>query len=136
MIEDYFKLGYNNIKKRKLRSGLTILGILIAVATIFVLISLSLGLDAAIKEEFKQLGSDKFFIMPKGQAGASGSGGAVELTTKDVDIIKKVSGIKEATPIIATDGTKFRQIPGIAIHPEAKAVTHVLQLPLNVVLGH
>ena len=97
MIEDFFKLATGNLRRRKLRSSLTILGIFIAVATIFVLISLSLGLNDAIKAEFQQLGSDKFFIMPKGQAGAAGSGGAVELTTKDVDIIKKVNGVKEIT---------------------------------------
>jgi putative ABC transport system permease protein len=95
MIQDYFKLALGNLKKRKLRSSLTIIGIFIAIATIFVLISLSLGLDAAVKEQFKQLGSDKFFIMPKGQAGAPGAGGAVELTIKDVEVIQKVSGIKE-----------------------------------------
>ncbi len=95
MIQDFFKLAFENLKRRKLRSSLTILGIFIAVATIFVLISLSLGLDAAVKEQFKQLGSDKFFITPRGQAGGPGSGGAVELTTKDVDTIKKVNGVKE-----------------------------------------
>ena len=73
----------------------------IAIATIFILISLSLGLDAAVKEQFKQLGADKFFISPKGQAGAPGSGGAVQLTTKDIDIIKKVPGVKKVTYYIA-----------------------------------
>jgi putative ABC transport system permease protein len=97
MIEDYFKLATGNLKKRKVRSALTILGIFIAIATIFVLISLSLGLNDAIKAEFQQLGSDKFFIQAKGQAGGPGSGGAVELTTKDVDVVKKVSGVKDAT---------------------------------------
>ena len=101
MISDYFKLAMQNLRKRKLRSSLTIVGIFIAVATIFVLISLSLGLDAAVKEQFKQLGGDKFFIMPRGQAGGPGGGGAVELTTKDIDVIKKVNGIKEVTYYIA-----------------------------------
>ena len=97
MITDFFKLSLGNLTRRKLRSSLTIIGIFVAVATIFVLMSLSLGLDYAIKEQFRQLGSDKFFIMPKGQAGAAGSGGAVQLTTKDIDIIKKVNGVKEVT---------------------------------------
>ncbi|MDP2925267.1 MAG: ABC transporter permease [Nanoarchaeota archaeon] len=96
MIQDYFKLGFENIKRKKLRSSLTIVGIFIAVTTIFILISLSIGLDQAIKEQFRQLGTDKFFIMPKGQAGAPGSGGAVELTTKDVAVIEKINGVKDA----------------------------------------
>lgn len=97
MIQDYFTLALRNLKKKKLRTSLTILGIFISIATIFVLISLSLGLDSAVKEQFRLLGTDKFFIMPKGQAGAPGSGGAVELTTKDIDIIDKVAGVKEVT---------------------------------------
>ncbi len=97
MIFDYFKLAIKNLKQRKLRSWLTMLGIFISIATIFTLISLSLGLQGAINEQFKILGVDKFFIMPKGQLGAPGTGGAVELTTKDVNVVEKVSGVKDVT---------------------------------------
>jgi len=101
MIQDYAKLAFGNLRKRKLRSWLTIIGIFIAVATITVLISLSIGLQQAVTEQFQILGSDKFFIMPKGQAGAPGSGGAVELTTEDVNIIEKVQGVKEISYFVA-----------------------------------
>ena len=97
MISDYFKLSIKNIRKRRLRSWLTILGIIISIATIFVLIALSLGLQNAIQEQFRQLGTDKIFILQRGQLGAPGTGGAAQLTTADVDIIKKVSGIKDIT---------------------------------------
>ena len=97
MISDYFILALKNLKKRKLRSWLTMLGIIISVATIFSLISLSFGLENAIKEQFKLFGSDKFFVQPEGQFGVPGTGGAISLTEKDVEIIKKVSGVKEAT---------------------------------------
>lgn len=99
MIEDYFKIGFNNIKKKKLRSSLTVLGIIISIATIFVLISLSIGLNGAINEQFRQLGSDKFFVQPKGQAGGAGAGAAVRLTTEDVKVIKKIPGVNDATYI-------------------------------------
>jgi len=94
MIQDYTKMAFRNLKKRRLRSFLTLLGIVIAIASIFVLISLSLGLQSAVEEQFRQLGTDKFFIQPRGQAGAPGSGGAVELTLDDVNVIKKVHGVK------------------------------------------
>jgi len=71
------------------------LGIFISIATIFILISLSLGLRGAVNEQFRMLGTDKFFIMPLGQLAAPGSGGAVELTMDDVNIIKKVTGVKD-----------------------------------------
>lgn len=97
MIQDYFTLAARNLMKKRLRSTLTIIGIFISIATIFVLISLSIGLDGAVKEQFRQLGSDKFFIGPRGQAGPPGAGGAVELTIKDVEVIEKVNGVKDVS---------------------------------------
>ena len=84
MIPDYFNLAFRNLRKRKLRSWLTILGIVISIATIFMLISLAIGLEGAVKEQFRLLGADKFFIHPQGQLGGPGTGGAVELTESDV----------------------------------------------------
>ncbi len=102
MITDFIKISIKNIKKRKLRSALTLLGILISIATVFTLISISLGLQKAVEEQFKLLGSDKFFIQPRGQLAGPGTGGAVSLTEKDVDLIKKVTGVKELSAWSAT----------------------------------
>jgi len=96
MIADYFKIAYRNLKIRRARSLLTIIGIFLAIVTIFVLISLSLGLKGYIDEQFELLGTDKFFIQPKGSTGV-GLSEAVELTTDDVDIVNKVKGVEEAT---------------------------------------
>jgi putative ABC transport system permease protein len=104
MNKDYFTLAFRNLRKRKLRSWLTVLGIMISIATIFMLISLSVGLREAINEQFQTLGTDKFFIMPKGQLGAPGTGGAVELTTDDADAISKLPGVKDYTYVIAGNG--------------------------------
>ncbi|MBS3100440.1 ABC transporter permease, partial [Candidatus Pacearchaeota archaeon] len=90
-----FNIAWKNLRKRKLRSWLTMIGIIISIATIFVLISLSIGLQNAVEEQFRLLGSDKFFIQPKGQLGAPGTGGAVELTLNDVKIVEKSKGVKE-----------------------------------------
>ena len=97
MISDYFSIALKNMKKRRLRAFLTLIGILISIATIFVLISLSLGLEATIKEQFETLGTDKFFIQPKGQFGPPGSATGAELTEKDIEVIDKISGVKEVT---------------------------------------
>ena len=96
-LKDYFKIAVKNLKRRKLRSYLTILGIIISISIIFILISLSIGLESAIQEQFRQFGTDKFFIQPRGQLAGPGTGGAVELTQSDIDVIKKVSGVKDYT---------------------------------------
>ena len=56
MLKDYFILATRNLRKRKLRTFLTLLGIFISIATIFLLISLSLGLENLVEEQFEILG--------------------------------------------------------------------------------
>jgi len=94
MIKDFFILAFRNLKKRKLRSFLTALGIIISIATLFVLVSLSLGLQGAIKEQFRLLGTDKFFILPKDQYGGAISQAIVTFSEEDVKVIEKVQGVK------------------------------------------
>ena len=121
MISDYFRLALKNLSKKRLRSFLTLVGILISIATIFVLISLSLGLSAAIEEQFQELGSDKFFIQPRGQFGPPGSSAiGSELTKEDLKIVKEVSGVAEASFFVFgnskvqfRDTTKFVMSIGI-----------------------
>ena len=120
MIKDYFKLAVKNLIKRKLRSWLTIIGIIVSVATIFVLISLSLGLQGAVEEHVRSLGADKLFIMTKGNFGPPTAQGAVTLTKEDVKIIEKVQGVKTVTYFVAgnakvehNDEIRFYAVYGI-----------------------
>lgn len=96
MIKDYFIMALRNLRKRKLRTWLTLLGIFISIATIFMLVSLSLGLQNAVEEQFETLGADKFFVQPgTGFLGPPGSVGGVILTENDVEKIRKVRGVKD-----------------------------------------
>jgi len=126
MNSDFFILALRNLKKRKLRSFLTILGIFISVATIFLLISLSLGLQGAIEEQFRLLGTDKFFIQARGQSAGPGTEGAVMLTQADVDVIDKIPGIKEITYFMVSPAKiesgkeiKFTNVGGIPLDSTA-----------------
>jgi len=121
MIKDYSKLAWRNLRKRKLRSWLTIVGIVISIIIIFTLISLSLGLREAIDEQFQLLGSDKLFIMPKGMSGVSS--GAVQFTTQDVDVIEKVQGVKDLSYATIGNGQ-------IEFH-EQKRYFIIIGLPLD-----
>ncbi len=88
MIADYFILALNSILHRKLRSWLTIIGIIIGVAAIIALISLSLGLRSTIEEQFEAFGADRILVAAQG---FQGPGTASEgLTDKDVDILEKL----------------------------------------------
>lgn len=95
MAVEYFNIALKNMKKRRLRAFLTLVGILISITTIFVLISLSLGLEAAIQEQFEELGTDKFFVQPRGQFGPPGGATAAQLTKDDMDVVEQISGVDD-----------------------------------------
>ncbi len=102
MILEYFRLAVNNITNRKVRSWLTIIGIVIGIASIIALISLSLGLQNSIEEQFESFGSDKILISAATfQGPGSLSSG---LTDKDVEAIKKIEDFKLVSPFIARPG--------------------------------
>ena len=96
MILDYFKLGFENIRTRRLRSWLTMLGIFIGIAAVVALISLGQGLQMAVTQQFQQLGKDKIFIQPGAVTmGAPGtSSGVSTLTDHDVKIIDSIRGVE------------------------------------------
>lgn len=125
MKTEYFKIAIKNLTKRKLRSWLTMLGIFLSIATIFTLVSLSLGLQNAVKEQFEILGADKFFIMSKTMnLGGPGSGSeSFMLTEKDVEVAEKINEIKESTYYVMGNikseyGGETKYLPAVGIPPD------------------
>ncbi|MFH1751238.1 MAG: ABC transporter permease [Candidatus Micrarchaeota archaeon] len=72
---DIASLSISNMRSRKMRSWLTVLGIVIAVAAIIVLISLANGVSASVSSRLNQLGNDVIQITP-GASRAVRTGGA------------------------------------------------------------
>jgi len=92
MINDYFLLAFKSIRHRKLRSWLTILGIVIGVAAIVALISLSLGLQATIEEQFEAFGADRLLIAARGFQGPGTQSEGI--TDDDISILERMSEFK------------------------------------------
>ncbi len=61
-LKDDFFIVLRNISNRKLRSWLTVLGVVIGVASIIALTSVSRSLELSIEQEFESFGSDKITI--------------------------------------------------------------------------
>jgi len=103
-MKDYFFLAFNNLKRRKLRSWLTMMGIFIGIAAVVALISLGQGLQNTIEEQFEQLGSDKIIIMPKGMGPPGSAGGSLTLTSKDIKVIENVRGVEYVSGYLIKQG--------------------------------
>ena len=98
MSNDYIKLAIHNLKSRKLRSWLTMLGIFIGIAAVVSLIGLGEGLRIAITSQFGFLGADVLSVQATGVAFAGPPGQAVSNPLSDdlTDKIDRVSGVEAA----------------------------------------
>lgn len=127
MFKDYFKIPWKEMRRRKLRSWLTLIGIFIGIAAIVSLITLGQGLENAIEKQFSALGKDKLFVLPKG--GFFGMGSSEKLTSDDLEIIERTNGVKLATGMGYAFGryefndlVHYGFISGISTDPEERAL--------------
>lgn len=74
MLLDYLDLALHNIRSRKLRSWLTVLGIVIGVTAVVALIAIGQGMKRAVEREFEAIGYDTIIVFP-GASFAQGPGG-------------------------------------------------------------
>ncbi|MBI5871544.1 ABC transporter permease [archaeon] len=103
----YFSLAIRNLRRRKLRSWLTVLGIFIGIAAVVSLISLGQGMQGAITEQFEMMGANKLIVMAGTGMGAMAF--AEKLTVDDLEAVKEAEGVDLAAKLIyATSIVKFR----------------------------
>lgn len=99
-----YKLSLKNIRRRKLRSALTMLGIVIGVATLVLLIGFGSGMTSYMKEKTNAMGGDLSIVNSTGGA-FMGSTGDYYLSSEAVSKIKNMSqlyNIKEETQFTTT----------------------------------
>jgi putative ABC transport system permease protein len=99
-----YKLSLKNIRRRKLRSALTMLGIVIGVATLVLLIGFGSGMTSYMKEKTNAMGGDLSIVNSTGGA-FMGSTGDSYLSSGAVSKIKNMSqlyNIKEETQFTTT----------------------------------
>ncbi len=137
MLFDYFTLALKNLKKRGLRSWLTMLGIFIGIAAVVSLISLGDGLQHAITGQFATLDADKLVIQNSGTGfGPPGSTVVKKLNEHDIKIIESVQGVGEAIPrlirIVKVEFNKISKFRYIASIPPDKNHIKIIYDALNI----
>jgi len=121
MKTDYFSMAFRNLKSRRLRTLLTLLGIFIGACAVIALLSIGDGIQERVMLEFEKIGTDKIIISP-GTGGLISRGRASSfLTSSDLDTISKVSGVRQA-------GGSFYKVDFVEYRGEKKPV-FVIGLP-------
>ncbi len=90
MYKDFLKISTASLRKRGIRSWLTMIGIFIGVALFVSLISLGQGLQNAVNEQFEIMGTDKIVVQPRSSGAMVGN---IKLTDDDKKIVDSTKGI-------------------------------------------
>lgn len=104
IVSDLILESISTLRANKMRTFLTILGIVIGIASVIVMISIGEGVQKSIESNIETLGSNLLIIYPgalQNQRGfiSMGRGSVNTLKNEDAELIKQVEGVQYVAPI-------------------------------------
>ena len=97
---DLLTMSVNNLRRRKLRTGLTVLGVIIGTASIVVMISLGIGLQELTVERYESYGSlTAIQVYNYGNSGSDASEDSF-MTDKTLEQFARLPHVKSVTPML------------------------------------
>jgi len=113
-------MAFRNLRRRKLRTGLTLLGIVVGVSLMVALFAIGEGMNAEMKAQLRNIGGSDLIIYNQG--GTRGERVALAgdpMSEKLIAQVKAVPGVEEATGILTGYGeARKNQTYIIGIDPE------------------
>lgn len=94
---DIIKMAFKNLAKRKLRTSLTILSVVIGASSIIIMVSLGVALDESFDKQIKQMGNITNIEVSRNYNQKSG------ITSNDINQFKQIDGVEAVSPIVRTD---------------------------------
>jgi len=104
------RLAFNGLNSNRLRSGLTMLGIMIGVGAVILLVAVGNGATVQVQKQIGLLGSNIIYVYPsntKSGGVSQGFGSGASLTQADVDALKdptQAPDLVTAIPITGAPG--------------------------------
>ena len=102
-IADHFRQAFWAIVSHKMRSTLSMLGILIGVAAVIAMLALGQGAKESIEKTIASMGSNLLTVRPGSHrlhGVALEAGSVTRFTLQDVDAIAKLSGVRRTSPSV------------------------------------
>lgn len=123
---DLLRMSLNSLWRRKTRTVLTILGVVIGTASIVIMLSLSTGMEQSFKEQISRMGSLTTIDVYPGAAPDSGRPSDIKLNDEaiasfsQIPGVESVMGLKQAYMRIVS-GKMVADAPIIGVDPEKLA---------------
>lgn len=130
---EILRIAWEGVAANKIRSLLTMLGVIIGVAAVIIMISISAGTEATIADQIEGLGANLVFIQASfGRLGPGGGGNeGPSLVYDDVEVVEGVNGVAGAIvdqttfATIKTDGTALSDVSLLGTTPDFPSVRDV-----------
>lgn len=114
MIKEHTKMAFASVKNSRIRSTLTMLGVIISVASVISVVGLGEGLRMQVTKQIDKLGSNLIIVQPgkrsvKGAVNfgslqsVGGNGGGV-ITEQDLASVSQLSNIESVAPVATISG--------------------------------
>jgi putative ABC transport system permease protein len=99
------KVAFRSIMANKMRTALTMLGVIIGVGAIIAMISVGEGAKKQVTESIQRIGTNLLRVRPgAARLGYIASGSVETLTTEDADRIRETAGVKFVSPTVNNMG--------------------------------
>ncbi|MSO19672.1 MAG: FtsX-like permease family protein [Acidobacteria bacterium] len=102
------KIAWRALARNKMRSSLTLLGMVIGVGAVITMVSLGQAAQRMVEQQIASVGPNLLFVTPgsRNTGGVQmGAGASATLTDSDVDaIVREVPLVAAATPMVTTRG--------------------------------
>ncbi|MDP4291348.1 MAG: ABC transporter permease, partial [Bacteroidota bacterium] len=107
-ISNLLKIAFHALRRNKFRTFLTMLGIIIGVASVIAMLAIGQGSKKSIQDQISSMGTNLVFVMPGSQQRGGiqlGNTSAVSLSAKDLEAIKNESpSIGDISPEVRANG--------------------------------
>ena len=128
------RIAWEGVLRNKVRSLLTMLGVIIGVAAVIIMIAISAGTEATIAEQIEGLGANLVFIqgtVGRGGPGAFVSSGTPMLVFDDVEIVANVGGVvgtlvdQTTSQVVKAGDVSLTDVPLVGTTPDFPSVRSV-----------
>ena len=114
---DTLRIAWQGASANKLRSALTVLGVLIGVGAVIILLAVGTGSSQAVQDRIKSLGTNTITVLSRGRFGGGRATTGTQsqsaaLTEKSVDAIEdpnQAPDVESVSPVISTSETATYQ---------------------------
>ncbi len=128
-LSDKASLAFSNLGRRKVRTALTSIGVIVGIMTVVTMVSLVNGVQRQVREQFEKIGLDRVVVRPPGENGFGGFAGGGDRGSGGGGGFDPF-GFDERTQLI-TD----KDIKRWKSWPEARQVTPEIEMPSSIVSG-